>query len=179
MLTQLRTALEVVRWALGFHRRHAALITALSLVVVIQRVAVQFWDLPGLAAVAGELVTALARLALVAVVVRIAILSEPAPPGGRWRSARIFLRDRWPSLVVQWVLLMAVSAVTVVIPNVVLAPLVPSGGQPYYWAGLLAVKNVTIIPFTMIWMVGAVRQMVRYAPARPRVLADHGFPTGR
>jgi hypothetical protein len=175
-MTQVQSALDVLRWALSFHRRHLVLVTALSLVPGGERVAVQVWDLSGVAAVAAELVTEVARLVLIVVVARMAILAEPAPPGGRWHSVRVFLGERRPSLFVQWGLLMAISAVTVLIPNLVLSRWIPDGAERWYWAGLLAVKNVTIIPFTMIWMVGAVRQAMRHTGAGRRPLETPPVP---
>jgi hypothetical protein len=42
--------------------------------------------------------------------------------------------------------------------RLVLTALLSAG--PLYWAVLLAVKNLTVIPFTMIWLVAAVRQVL-------------------
>src|ERR671914_1200309 len=90
-----RTALEVPRWAVGFYRRHLLLVVGISAIPAAQRFIAQRWaaQLPAVAGVAGELVTGAARLALVAVVVRLAILADDA-----WRRVRRFARARWPSL---------------------------------------------------------------------------------
>lgn len=55
------------------------------------------------------------------------------------------------------------------IPERVVAPRIPEHTQPLYWAVLLAAKNLTVIALTMIWLVGAVRQMLLSPPSRPRV----------
>ncbi|MFD6416888.1 hypothetical protein [Streptomyces sp. NPDC060194] len=40
----------------------------------------------------------------------------------------------------------------------VVGPLVDEGDRPLYFGALLAVKNVTIIPYTMILLVGVARK---------------------
>lgn len=173
-----RTALAVPRWAVGFYVRHLPLVVGISAIPAAQRFVAQRWadELPAVAGAPGELVTGAARLALVAVVVRLAILADedlrrlPADDG--WRRIRRFARAGWPSLAVQVLLLAAAVLVFDVVPERVVTRWVPADAEAGYRAVLLAVKNLTVIPLTMIWWVGAVRQMLRHAPAE----ADRGTP---
>jgi len=159
-----RTALEVPRWALQFHRRHLLLITALSLLPSTQRLVSQLWGarLPAGLAIAAEVLTETVRLVVIIVVARLAILAEPSPPGGRRRAARAFVRDHGSSLLVQAGLLVAVSAVSAGFLGWIVPGWMPAGYEHVYRGALLFVKNLTIIPFTMIWTVGIVRQLVSY-----------------
>lgn len=176
MSTQVRAAVHVIAWTLAYYRRHVVLITALSSVPAAQRFATQLWgdDLPRPVGAASEAVTAGARLLLVYLVIRMAILAEPPPPGGRGRSARAFLRRHWPSLLVQWGLLLLATVVFDVVPEQVLPRWIPADAEAVYFAVLLAIKNLTVIPFTMVWLVGAVRQVVTYGAGDPE--HDSGAP---
>jgi hypothetical protein len=49
----------------------------------------------------------------------------------------------------------------------VVAPRIPDDTQAVYWAVILAVKNPTIIAFTMIWEIGVIRQMLLRSPDMP------------
>jgi hypothetical protein len=71
--------------------------------------------------------------------------------------------------VVQCPLLGAAAVVFDVIPERVVIRWVPEHAQPLYWAVLLAAKNLTIIPYTMIWLVGVVRQMLLHRPGQRSV----------
>ncbi len=48
------------------------------------------------------------------------------------------------------------------IPEAVIAPGINEPARPIYWASLLALKNLTIIPFTLLWQIGILRRMVLY-----------------
>ncbi len=174
-----RTALQVPRWAVGFYLRHLLLVAGISAVPAAQRFIAQRWaaQLPAVAGVPGELLTGAARLALAAVVVRLAILADDRlrrlPADEAWLRVKCFARTRWPSLAVQGLLLAAAVLVFDVVPERVVVRWVPAGAEATYWAVLLAVKNLTVIPLTMIWWIGAVRQMLRHAPAE----AERGMPS--
>jgi hypothetical protein len=75
--------------------------------------------------------------------------AEPAAPLGR-RPARL------PAIALQSTLLVGLFVLADLVPEQLVPALTPVG--PLYWATLLAVKNLTVIPFTMIWLIGAVRQ---------------------
>jgi hypothetical protein len=101
-------------------------------------------------AAASEVIVLVARIGLVVYVVgRIG----PAPHA--WASTKGFVRDRWPSLLITLGLL----AVAFAIFDLVLEGL---SDDDTYRSILFAVKNLTIIPFTVIWMISVVRTCVQY-----------------
>lgn len=155
-------AFDLPRWALAFHRRHLVLVTALSLVPAGQRVVSQLWadHLPGSAQIGSEVLTEAARLALLVVVWRLSRDRPPPAAGARWRG-----------LLAQAGLMLLALAVFRGVPEAVRAYAVPANAQHTYEAVLLGAKNLTVIPFTIIWLVGAVRQAlpVKTAPTdRPQ-----------
>jgi hypothetical protein len=166
-----KIAVAVPRWALAFHARHLLLLTTLSAVPVVQRFVTQVWGdrIPGTVSLASEVLTWTARLALVVIVVRLAITADPAVPGTgtRWHNAKAFVRSHWPSLLLQYGLLMLATAVFKVVPDLALAGLAPDDEVHIYRGWLLAVKNLTVIPFTVIWLVGAVRQAIMFDGVQP------------
>jgi hypothetical protein len=160
----LATAAEVPRWAWSFYCRHWVWIVGLSLVPAAQRVVSQLWGdrLPDFAGLVLEALTMLVRILLFALIFRIAILRDPALAAqgeSRWRRATRFARDQWPSLVLQFGMFMGVAIIFKVVPDILIAPRIPSDWSRIYWAAVLAMKNPTIIAFTMVWIVGALRQM--------------------
>jgi hypothetical protein len=180
LLSDAQMAASVPRWALAFYRRHLALVVGISLIPAAQRVVGQLWgeQLPPSVNGALEMVTAIARVALLVMLVRLAIMAEDRLRRVDWRESlrrvQAFVRIHWRSLLVQVVLLLTATAIFDAVPDRVIAPRVPADAQPAYWAVLLAVKNPTIIAFTMIWQVGIVRQMLLHAvpPTRePRATA--------
>src|SRR5690554_4493451 len=106
LVTQVRTAIEVPRWALGFYLRHFPLIFGVSLIPAAERFASQLWNTPQ---PAMEILTACARLVLLILVVRLAITRDPAVArsGEDGIGARVwrFYRLHWPSIIVQLLLL--------------------------------------------------------------------------
>ena len=108
----LQTALKVPSWAWAFYRRHLLLVAGISLVPGAQRAAWVLWGsrLPSALNVGLEALTMGARVLLVVLIARLAF-AEPsgdaprAPGGSAWGRAWAFLRDRWPSVVFQVVLL--------------------------------------------------------------------------
>uniref|UniRef100_UPI000377D827 hypothetical protein n=1 Tax=Nocardiopsis halotolerans TaxID=124252 RepID=UPI000377D827 len=162
----LRLALEPPRWALAFYVRHLALVVGVSLVPAAERFTAALWgdawSTP--VHVALEVLAEGTRVVLILLVVRIAILGDERVRRGRHlgdgRRARTFLDRRWPSLLVQAGFLLALFVVFSVVPEQVVPLWVPAPAEDLYWALLLAVKNVTVIAFTFVWMVAAVRQML-------------------
>jgi hypothetical protein len=170
------TALEVPRWAWAFYRRHFLLVAGISLVPASQRMVWALWSnrMPPALNVVLELLTAAARLLLVVLIARRTFAGgrdasrTPSPRRGTWA----FLRERWLSLALQVGMLGVLAAVFDLVPDRVVAPLIPTDLQRLYWAALLGLKNPTVIAFTLVWLVGAVRQATSYplpltAPARP------------
>lgn len=169
MLNELRVAIAVPRWALGFFRRHLVMVLALSAVPAVERFTGQMSARDPVLGAMLELTTLAARVAFIALVLRFAITREPAigPIGAAevGRRLRAFSAQHPRSLVLQVVLIALLFVLADVVPERLVPALTPVG--PLYWAVLLAAKNLTVIPFTMIWLVGAVRQaMFAASPAR-------------
>lgn len=160
----------VVRWALGFYRRRLAVLGGLSLIVSAERAVVQLWDgtIPAAAGVALEVAVTAVRIAVLALIVRWAILAEPSladvDARAAWRRVTVFARRHWRTVVVHVVLLAAAFVAFDLVPDLLIAPRVADGAQATYRAILLAIKNPTVILFTLIWEVGIVRQMLLHAP---------------
>jgi hypothetical protein len=173
--TNIRTAVQVPGWALAFYLRHWLLVAGISLVPATQRFISQLWGarLPADASTVLEVIAEVARLLLVVVVVRVAILADdrlqPLHAGDAWVRVKAFTRTQWPSLVVQCLLLAAAVVVFDIIPERVITRWIPEAAQPLYWAVLLAAKNLTVIAFTIIWLVGVLRQMLLHTPGQRRV----------
>ncbi|MFC5745658.1 hypothetical protein [Actinomadura rugatobispora] len=163
---QARTAVEVPSQALGFYRRHPVLIVGISLVPGLERFVSVQTDLPGPLPVVMETLTLLARVLLIGLIVRLAFGRESTGDSGH--PAR-FLRERWPSLMLQAAMLGGLVMVFDVIPEQIIRDWIPSGGEDLYTAVLLLIKNPTVIAFTFVWMVLAARQVVTYTPAEPAV----------
>jgi hypothetical protein len=157
MRIQLGTSLETLRWALAYHGRHLLVITALMLVPSVQRFVIMSWTLPGPLATVSEVVVMAVRIALVIYVIRGV---GPAPHA--WASTKVFLRERWPSLLITLGLLaFAFGFFDVTLERLVPMAFTDDVGDTYR-SILFAVKNLTIIPFTVIWMVSIVRTSVQY-----------------
>jgi hypothetical protein len=174
-MTQINTALAVVRWSFAFYLRHLGPIVGVSLVASAQRVLYVLWAdrLAGAVNLALEAVTWAARILLFVLIVRLVFRTGS---GSGWRGVRAFLRDRWPSLLVQALLLAVLTVVFEIVPDQIIARLVPPTVTSAYWAILLAVKNPTIIAFTMVWYVVAARQMTRYPLPLPPVHTSRSAP---
>jgi hypothetical protein len=159
--SEVSLAAAVPRWAWTFYRRHLRLVVGLSLIPAAERVVVVLWgrQLPTPLPALLELVAELARLILLYQIARRAILrDDELRPFGRVESARRlgrFARAHWPSLVVQLAMLAAAGVLFKVIPDGV------AGDDPRKVALLLALKNPTVIAFTIIWWVGIIRQAVK------------------
>lgn len=172
MMSEARLALTVPAWAARFFLRHAGWILLISLVPATQRAVSQLWGahLQGIA-FAGELVTAAARILLFIIVFYLAIAAEEALQGADGkeaaRRAGRFARRHWRSLLVQAGLLILAVILFDRIPEAVVAPRIPEAAQARYWAALLALKNLSIIPFTLIWQIGILRQMVLFQEDSP------------
>lgn len=163
------TALETPRWALSFYRRHLPLVLGVCLVPAVERFTGQLAPRSPPVGTAAELATLGARVLLVVLVVRIVLLADPVVGrlgrGEARRRARTSLPRHTRSLLAQGALLAVLFVLADVVPEQVVPALVDVG--PPYWAGLLALKNLTVIPFTLIWCVGVARQLV-LAPAHDR-----------
>jgi hypothetical protein len=159
-----RLSVEGVQWALRFYARHFPVIISLSLLASTERAVSQYWDEPGAARIVLEALTWGVRIAIVVFTVRIAILADP-----RWRRDQVdprvtaFLHDRWPSIAIDGALL-GLAFVVFTAPEW-LASSFTGDARTTYWAILLGVKNLTVIPLTFIWMIAIARQAVLYGGA--------------
>jgi len=157
-------ALDVIGWSLRFYGRHLGLVVGISLIPSAQRAVSQLWgeQMPSWVGMAGEVVTTVVRVMLFVVILRIAILDDDrlreVPGAAAWQRVVRFARREWRSLVVQVLAFAALFAFADLVPDRVIAPRIPAGAHDTYWATLLAIKNPTVIAFSMIWQIGAVRQ---------------------
>ncbi|KII00073.1 hypothetical protein LP52_03850 [Streptomonospora alba] len=172
-------ALEPPRWALDYYLRHLVLIAGISLVPAAQRFTVSLYGeafaLP--AHIALETLAEGARVVLVVLLVRMAVLADDEVRRTRHLGAlnriRAFAERGWPSLLLQAGFLLALAAVFNVVPERIVPRWLPPSAEDLYWAALLAGKNVTVIAFTLVWMVGAARQLLIEGG---RLLEEDGAP---
>lgn len=151
--TEWQLAVAVPRWAWQFYRRHWPVIVGLSLVPSIQRLIVVSWGdhIPPSAAFASEVLVMVVRLVLLVTIWRLATRQRP-----RWNRA--FVTTHWRSLVIQGGLLMLATLIFKFGLDGV-GGLLPESARQTYLAVLLFIKNPTIIAYTLVWMVGLVRQV--------------------
>ncbi|MBF6214654.1 hypothetical protein IU433_25915 [Nocardia puris] len=155
------TAARVFTDAIRFSIRHYPVIFCCGALVSAQRfLAVGGGDRFAFAGgVAGELFTLAVRLAFLGWV--IATVFRPRVP---WRTAADRLgeafRDRTRLLLASAGILVALAAVFKALPWIVATSFVEPDGRDTFLAWELAVKNVTVIPFTMIWIALLVREIV-------------------
>nr|WP_246425785.1 hypothetical protein [Streptomonospora nanhaiensis] len=160
----MRLALEVPRWAWGAYLRHLPLVAGVSLVPAAERFAVALWgdSLAPATHTALEVLAQSARVVLVVLLVRVLVLADAEVRAGAAAGfgprIQAFLDRRWPSVVLQAGLLLALTAVSTVVPEWLVPLWIPASAHDLYWAVLLAAKNVTVIAFALVWVVAAVRQ---------------------
>ncbi|WP_106402866.1 hypothetical protein [Actinocorallia populi] len=171
--TEFRLAVDMPRRALVFYRRHLPVIGGISLIPGLERFVSVQADLSGFVPVLLEVLTTAVRVVLLAVIARLAFREEPVRPKG---DPGRFLDERWPSLVLQSAMLVALTAVFNILPERVFATWVPDGAEDLYLAVLLLVKNVTVIAFAFVWVVLCVREALTYAPPAPGPSAAGAAP---
>ncbi|MBE1875426.1 hypothetical protein [Myceligenerans pegani] len=167
MVVQLRTTLDSLSWTWRFVLSRLALVLGLGAVAGASRAVARLWEDSAPVALL-EVVTWVSRIVLVLLAIRIGILADP-----RFRRDAVgervdrFLAERWPSLVVDSLLLLVVF-VLFSIPEWAASGL-QGIEEDRYWAALLAVKNLTVIPLTFLWVVSVARQAVLYESHVPSV----------
>ena len=165
-----RTAVEVLYWAFAFYLNHFLLIAGISLVPAVERFVFVVWGsaFSGVTNVMLEVFVLGVRLLLLAVIIRLAIYGDDRlrrlDHEEKWERMRTFVRNRWPSLIVQAFLIAVALVVFDFIPEQIITLWISEDAENLYMAILLAVKNPTVIAFTFVWMVGIVRQMMLYSP---------------
>lgn len=167
-----RQALDTLGEAIRFFGRNYPVVFGFGVLASIQRAgSVLFGDqLPAAANLAGEVFTLGVRAAFVAWLGWRLLAREPE--GSSFpESARRIGRGLVASWRVQLWHAGYLLALTLIFNNLLegVGPLlVPASAQDLFWAALLAIKNVTIIPFCMIWLIMILRRALRGAAATPR-----------
>ena len=154
---EFRTSLETPGWALRFFLQQLHIVLPLSLIPATLRfIVVGGWPtLPQALEWVLEALVLAARIGLIVFILHRAVRLEPdlwrLDRGEAAERARAFARRHGRSLWLQLALFVLFGAAFKYVPEVV----VPERYTPI----VLALKNVTVIPFTMIWVVGAIRQL--------------------
>ncbi|WP_309117643.1 hypothetical protein [Saccharothrix sp.] len=162
LVSELRVAWEVPVWVWRFYLAHLSLVVGLSLIGSVQRLlAVNGW-LPDVLSGPSEVLVALSRVGLVAVVAWLGLRDVRLS----WPRAWEFATAHWVSLVWQGVLLSAAFLLFDVVLESVVGGLLPVEARQGYLAALLFVKNPTVIALTFIWWVGLARQTSRGSGVR-------------
>ena len=159
MSSSVHPALEAPRWAVRFYLRHLPWVLALMAVPATERFLGQLVERTAVTGVLAEVLTAAARVLLVVIAVQLGIRSDSAvgPLSRAVVSQRLdrFFATQWKPLLLQVLALSVAFLLLNLIPEHLVPALVEVG--PMYWAVLLAVKNLTVIPLTLLWWVGLAR----------------------
>lgn len=141
-------------WAGGFYLHHFALVFGLSMIPTVQRFAVVRWEPPGAVAITTEVLVTVARVLLVVIAVRLMIVSTGLGGQDAWNRLKAGIDADPVAFWGQWALLAIAFLIFDVLPNMLIATTVPEGSRDVVTAWLVALKNPTIIAFTMLWMIG-------------------------
>lgn len=163
MSTPAHPALEAPRWAVQFYYRRLPLVLILMLIPATERFLGQLTERTAIVGVLAEVLTAAARVLLLVVAVHLGIRrdSRVGPLSRSVVNDRLnrFFRTNAKPLILQAVALSVLFLVLNVIPERLVPALTDVG--PMYWAVMLAVKNLTVIPLTLLWWVGLARHALR------------------
>jgi NADH:ubiquinone oxidoreductase subunit 3 (subunit A) len=154
MFDALCLARAAATWAIRFYRDHFWLVFGLSLVPTVQRFLVIGSDPPAAVAIGSEVLVALVRILLVVAVVRLMLAGLGTDGRTAWARLRRGIAGRRTAFALQWVILALAFVVFDVIPNVLIALLVPESARTMATATLVAVKNPTVIALTVLWLAG-------------------------
>ncbi|MCA5894342.1 hypothetical protein LEP48_13435 [Isoptericola sp. NEAU-Y5] len=139
--------------ALSFTGRHYLVVAGFGILVSAQR----FLSVGGeerfawAGGIAGEAFTTAVRLLFVLWLVRTLFTGSQVPWSQVWPRVTRFAEAHTGMLLASAVLLVALTLVAKVLPAVVAGTLA-ADAQASFAAWELAVKNVTVIPFTLVWM---------------------------
>jgi hypothetical protein len=147
-------------WAARFYLHHFALVFGLSMIPTLQRFAIVRWDPPAAVSITTEVLVALTRILLAALVVRMMVVESGFAGREAWARLMAGIDARRIAFWGQWVLLAAAFVVFDVVPNALIATVVPESARNLVTAWLVAVKNPTIIAFTVLWMAGIARTLI-------------------
>lgn len=167
-----RQALDTLGEAIRFFGRNYPIVFGFGILASIQRAgSVLFGDqFPAAANLAGELFTFGVRAAFVTWLGWRLLVRAPG-----WPSFTEAARRSGRGLAASWRVQLwhagYLLALTLIFNNLLegVGPLlVPASAQDLFWAALLAIKNVTIIPFCLIWLIMILRRALREAAATPQ-----------
>ena len=144
-------AVEILGEAWRFFARNYPVVFAFGALASVQRFLAVSGTVDWAGGLGGELFTAAARLAFIAWLVRALLRDRPAEwaeAGARWST---WASRHWATLAASTGLLLLFLIVFKAIPDA-LAGRVAGIEESTWMSWELAIKNVTVIPFTMVWM---------------------------
>ncbi|WP_163542531.1 hypothetical protein [Occultella kanbiaonis] len=152
----------------GFFIRHYPIVFAFGAVASVQRFLAVGGDERHAWAggVGGEVVTAAVRVLFLAWAIRRAFADTDVPWSEVGARLGRFVDGRTGVLLASAALLVALTIVAKVIPDAIGASL-DASAQATYQSWELAIKNVTVIPFTMVWLT----MLARHAATVPATAA--------
>ncbi|WP_156252724.1 hypothetical protein [Pseudactinotalea terrae] len=155
-------AAGVLATATRFFVRHYPIVLVFGAVASLQRfLAVGGDDRFAFAGgLAGELVTAAVRVLFLVWLVRRMFAGDDIGWSQVGHRLGRFGRTRTGAVLATAVMLVGLTIVAKVIPDAVAATL-PESERATYLSWELAIKNVTVIPFTMVWLTALSRHAVR------------------
>ncbi|ACQ79774.1 hypothetical protein Bcav_1518 [Beutenbergia cavernae DSM 12333] len=149
--------------ALRFFFRHYAAIAAFGALASAQRFLAVSGDerFAFAGGVGGEVFTAVVRLMFLAWLVRTLFRAERAMPWAQLgRRLSRFVAGNAPMLLASAAMLVGLTLVFKVVPELLAADLSPDAHATFLsWE--LAIKNVTVIPFVMVWVTTIAREALR------------------
>lgn len=162
----LRLSRDAARWGVGFYLRHLVPIAGLSLIPAAQRFLAVGWgdQLPGVVTSGGEVLTAVTRVLLIGLILRLMVREAGPRP---WPRFTAFIDRRPADFMLQFAVLGLAYVAFGALPNLAIERLVAPEGRDLALAVLLAVKNPTVIAFTFVWMAGVALRMIQAEPAEP------------
>ncbi|WP_262848950.1 hypothetical protein [Mumia quercus] len=163
MTESFAAATSLLAEAARFFVRHYPIVFAFGALASVQRfVSVSRYDVPLLTGISGELITMAVRIAFAVWVVRAVLRDRPDPPTTSAGTLGIVLAST--------AYLVLMTLVFKVGLDLIGSRLVAEAHQTTYTSWELALKNVTVIPFVLVWMVILVVALV----SRPAT--DHASP---
>ena len=144
-------AASILAEAWRFFARHYLIVLAFGGLASIQRFLAVSGDAAWAAGVGGEVFTAAVRLAFIAWAVRRLLRDRPVAWVGATARWSAWNSRHWPTVLASMAFLLVLTVVLKVLPDA-LAGRVGGIDVSTWLAWELAIKNVTVIPFTMLWM---------------------------
>lgn len=162
-----REALGVLAEAARFFVRHYPVVLAFGAIASIQRFLAVGGDerFAFAGGAAGEVVTAAVRVLFLLWLVRRLFAGERVPWSEVGARLAGFVDRRRPVLWISVAMLVVLTVVAKVIPYAVGAALAEDARSTYL-AWELAIKNITVIPFVMIWLTVFARHALLADPRR-------------